>query len=192
MERTIVMIDGNYLRIEARKLKLEYFDHLKFVNDLLSKISKETNRIYKLIRVYYYDAPPLLDPKKLNEREIDFARKRQRFLDKLDQLPYFEVKLGRIQYKGRDKNGRLITTQKGVDVKMAIDLIAFADQRIADVIVLITGDSDLIPAIRVAKNKGINILLCTFFVKQPSLVNELVKSADFHFLLRSDLFTLYK
>ncbi|RKX42831.1 MAG: hypothetical protein DRP33_02610 [Thermotogae bacterium] len=105
MERTVVMIDGNYLRIEARKHHLEYFDHSKFASDLISKLNEETNKTYKLVRVYYYDAPPLLDEEKLDEREIDFAKKRQGFLDKLDQLPYFEVKLGRIQYKGRVKTG---------------------------------------------------------------------------------------
>ncbi len=194
MGKLIVMIDGNYLRMAAKRHGIEYFDHRFFVNKLKEKLSEMLGTSLRLLRTYYYDAPPFSDESKLKPKEIEFARRRQAFLDRLNQLDLFEVRLGRIQYKGRDEKGNLITAQKGVDVKMAVDIIEFAEHKTADYILLITSDSDLVPAIRVAKNKGVNVILGMFPPKHKhsKLVKELSDSADMRILFDDDMFSKYK
>lgn len=49
--------------------------------------------------------------------------------------------------------------QKGVDVKIGIDIVQLAFQRIANQIVLISGDSDFVPAAKVARREGVDFIL---------------------------------
>ena len=62
-------------------------------------------------------------------------------------------------FRGTDDAGKPIYVQKGVDIQFGVDLVLFsAKQQIAHA-ALIAGDSDLIPAINVAKNEGVLIHL---------------------------------
>jgi len=49
--------------------------------------------------------------------------------------------------------------QKGVDLRIGLDIARIALTKIADVVVVITGDSDMIPAFKFARREGIRILL---------------------------------
>ncbi len=49
--------------------------------------------------------------------------------------------------------------QKGVDIKIGIDIIHLAYKKLVDQIVLITGDSDFVPAAKVARTEGIDVIL---------------------------------
>jgi len=193
MWKSYIIIDGNYVRAESKKQfgKLS-FDYSDFVHNLVDYVKKQLNLDnLTLIRAYYYDSPPFSDPKVLKPHEKEFAKNRQRFLDKLRYLSKFEVVLGRIQYKGRNEKGHLIVTQKGVDVKMAIDLIDFAYR--ADYVILVTGDNDLVPAIKMAKQKtNANIILFYFENKKSRLLNELISEADFSFIINRELFQVRK
>lgn len=49
--------------------------------------------------------------------------------------------------------------QKGVDLRIGLDIARLALQHIVDVIVVVTGDSDLVPAFKFARREGIRIYL---------------------------------
>jgi uncharacterized LabA/DUF88 family protein len=49
--------------------------------------------------------------------------------------------------------------QKGVDTKMSLDIASLAYKRLVDRIVLITGDSDFVPAAKLARREGIDVIL---------------------------------
>jgi uncharacterized LabA/DUF88 family protein len=49
--------------------------------------------------------------------------------------------------------------QKAVDMKMGIDITAHALQRLADTIVIISGDADIVPALKLARRNGMIVLL---------------------------------
>jgi len=51
------------------------------------------------------------------------------------------------------------TTQKGVDIKFGIDIAALAYKRLVERVVLITGDSDFVPAAKVARREGLDVVL---------------------------------
>ncbi len=49
--------------------------------------------------------------------------------------------------------------QKGVDIKIGIDIASLALKKLADRIVLITGDADFVPASKLARREGIDVVL---------------------------------
>lgn len=49
--------------------------------------------------------------------------------------------------------------QKGVDMRIGIDMASLALKRLVDTIVLITGDSDFVPAAKLARREGVRVIL---------------------------------
>lgn len=54
---------------------------------------------------------------------------------------------------------KLDITQKGVDMKMGLDIASLAYGRYVDQIVMIAGDSDFVPAAKLARRNGIDFIL---------------------------------
>jgi uncharacterized LabA/DUF88 family protein len=50
-------------------------------------------------------------------------------------------------------------SQKGVDTKMSLDIASLAYKRLVDRIVLVTGDSDFVPAAKLARREGLDVVL---------------------------------
>lgn len=51
--------------------------------------------------------------------------------------------------------------QKGVDLRIGIDVARLALKRIVDTLVLVTGDSDFVPAMKFARTEGVKVYLET-------------------------------
>ena len=68
-------------------------------------------------------------------------------------------------------------TQKRVDMRIGLDIAAVALKRLAHTVVLVTGDADMIPAMRFARREGLRVGLCT--MGQPGIRRELRAHADF-------------
>ena len=101
----------------------------------------------ELVRVYYYNAP-------VNQQEVPEQYKRQQsFLSGIKRLPYYEVKLGRLV---RRPQGMV---EKGVDVKLATDMVAAGLRDRYDVAVLVSGDGDFADAVQVVKDAGKHVEL---------------------------------
>ena len=58
-----------------------------------------------------------------------------------------------------EKDFRLDIKQKGVDMRIGLDIASIAQKRQADQIVLIAGDSDFVPAAKHARREGIDFVL---------------------------------
>jgi uncharacterized LabA/DUF88 family protein len=70
----------------------------------------------------------------------------QKFHQALERLPRYEVRTGRLVRRGDEYE------QKGVDTLLSIDLVNLAASgKISDA-VLVAGDSDFMPAVKVAKD----------------------------------------
>jgi uncharacterized LabA/DUF88 family protein len=54
---------------------------------------------------------------------------------------------------------RLGLRQKGVDMRIGIDIASITLKQQADTIILVTGDSDFVPAAKVARREGVEFLL---------------------------------
>lgn len=51
--------------------------------------------------------------------------------------------------------------QKGVDMRIGLDIASLTMKRHADVIVLVSGDSDFVPAMKFARREGAQLFLVT-------------------------------
>lgn len=62
-----------------------------------------------------------------------------------------------VQVTARDLVPNL--TQKGVDMKIGLDVALLATKKIVDKVILITGDSDFIPVMKLARREGLKVYL---------------------------------
>ena len=100
------------------------------------------------MRVYYYNAP-------LNQEtnQMDY-KKQQAFFSRVRRLPYFEVKLGRLK-----KIPGASPIEKGVDVRLAVDMVSMGLKSQYDVAVLVSGDGDFSEAVQIVKDAGKHVEL---------------------------------
>ncbi len=99
-------------------------------------------------------------------------------LDELKKKKYFAIRLGEVSFRGwlvKPKklspggNQTSLTVesddlipniqQKGVDMRIGLDIAALTLKQHVDVIALVTGDSDFIPALKFARREGRQIFL---------------------------------
>ncbi len=66
--------------------------------------------------------------------------------------------------------------QKGVDMRIGLDIAALALKRFVNTIILVTGDSDFVPAAKLARREGIQFILDPLW--QPRKVDELLEHID--------------
>lgn len=71
---------------------------------------------------------------------------------KLDRAPGEKLEIGEGDLKPA-------ITQKGVDMRIGMDIAALTLKKQAQVIVLVTGDSDFVPAMKFARREGAQLFL---------------------------------
>jgi len=59
----------------------------------------------------------------------------------------------------KESDFRLDITQKGVDMRIGLDIASLAQKRLVEQIILIAGDSDFVPAAKHARREGIDFVL---------------------------------
>ena len=133
-------------------------------------------RNHRLLRVHYYDAHPL--PTSLDSAGPQPASNMKALHDELSRMPFVSLRLGelRLRKNRREvrgpipdpvngevtvKAGRLgpAIRQKGVDMRLGLDIAALTLKKQAEIIVLVTGDSDFIPAMKFARREGAQVFL---------------------------------
>lgn len=70
--------------------------------------------------------------------------------DLIGLLPKVKLRLGRLSYAGE---------QKGVDVRLGLDLALHGRARVADIVYLVSGDDDLTEAVEEAQGAGVQVRL---------------------------------
>ena len=142
-----------------------------------------------LYRIFYYDCPPVdknayhpLLKKSINLGKTDAYNWAINFFKELKHQRKFALRLGRmsenqiyynLKFDAVKKllNGTLSLEnltetdfainleQKGVDMKIGIDISSLAFKNQVDQIILISGDSDFVPAAKQARREGIDFIL---------------------------------
>lgn len=139
----------------------------------------------ELYRIFFYDALPL-DSKALrplNGGTEDFGTSSlksnmTRLFDGLKVQPFFAMRFGEVSFNGwtlkepllkRNMETERITitkddlkpnvSQKGVDMRIGLDMASLSLKKIADTIVLVTGDSDFVPSLKFVRREGSKIYL---------------------------------
>jgi uncharacterized LabA/DUF88 family protein len=143
-QRVIIFVDGsNFYHSLKKSFGSAKIDLLKFC----SFVSKGK----KLIAIKYYLSPlnQLDNPKNYAAQQL--------FLEKLKQLKIVSVFLGRLEK--RPDGGKV---EKGIDVKLAIDLFAGAVRGEFDEAILISNDADFVPAIQEVQALGKKVVNVSF------------------------------
>ena len=143
----------------------------------------------ELYRIFYYDCPPLgkklthpLTKKLVDLSKTPLYRWNTDFLDEMKKQRKVALRVG---FLSESKSNYVLTQdamkqlfngslkfedlqehhfvpdmkQKGVDMKIGVDIASLAFKKQVDRIVLIAGDSDFVPASKLARREGIDFIL---------------------------------
>lgn len=144
MEEVIaIFIDGSnlYHNLKNNCIKPK-IDFQKFIDKLAAG--------RKILRTYYYISP--LDQK----AELLAYKKQQQFFNTLRKIPYFDLKLGRLEKR------RTTYVEKGIDVNIAVDMIKHAHRKIYSTAILVNADADFVSAIEFVKELGCHVEVANF------------------------------
>ncbi len=174
-KKVAIFIDGGnfYQRIRQSGVfaKGTRFDYIKFAKFL----ARGGNVIY---RNYYIGIVRNHDKSDKSQKMVE---SQQKLLSGLENDGY-QVKRGRIVYDNKIR-------EKGVDVQIAIDLVIGAVEENFDIAVIVSSDTDLIPAVKYIRSKG-KIVEYVGFSSEPSL--GMIKESDYRILLSNDQLELFK
>lgn len=71
-----------------------------------------------------------------------------------------------------EKDFKLDITQKGVDMRIGLDIASLAERSLVNQIVMISGDSDFVPAAKHARRSGIDFILDPLWATVSDSLNE--------------------
>ena len=141
-----------------------------------------------LYRIFYYDCYPL-DKKyhnPINKRCVDFKQTdeyniKMDLFNALKRKRKVALRMGTLKDNGKwlirprvvkdlfdgktdfknlkEDDVYLNIKQKGIDMKIGVDIASLALKRFVDTIVLFSGDSDFVPAAKLARREGIDFIL---------------------------------
>ncbi|WP_187147812.1 NYN domain-containing protein [Heliomicrobium modesticaldum] len=150
-DKCAIFIDGGYLdKVFQDEFGSPRVDYLK--------LSKWLSRGTSIFRTYYYNCLPYQSNPPTTEESQRFSKK-QAFYGRLKQLERYEVRLGKLEFRGNRQDGTPIFVQKRVDILLGVDLALLAAKNRITHATIFAGDSDFLPAISVAKNEGVLITL---------------------------------
>jgi uncharacterized LabA/DUF88 family protein len=187
--RVAVLIDGGYFRkrfpVTFGPLPVNPEELASKVYGMALAHARGFENLY---RIFYYDCPPI-DKKAQNpvtKRPIDFSKTSRaiymnKFIEELKKKRKIALRLGHLSDFGewliRPRltkdiiNGKIDPTklnendvsyemkQKGVDMKIGVDIATLALKKLVGKIILVAGDADFVPASKLARREGIDFVL---------------------------------
>lgn len=147
-----------------------------------------TDRRGLLYRIFFYDAPPYegnaqrpVSRTNINYKTTDQAKFRHELFEELRKTRDVALRLGELSNARRwvmneDRQKALLRgiiavgdltdddfhydlKQKGVDMRIGLDIASLTLKQQVKVIVLVTGDADFVPAAKLARREGVEIIL---------------------------------
>lgn len=179
-----ILLDGGFLRrkLGTAKLHVDAAGISAFTTRISTLPCVADMRLH---RIYFYDAKPIegVSAVPLGGGQVDFganlvAARNKSLQALLFREPFFALRFGelvlegwRLKKKILNKTGPTIEIdssaiepnirQKGVDMRIGLDIASLALKKQVQVIVLVTADSDFIPAMKFARREGAQLFLIT-------------------------------
>ncbi len=143
----------------------------------------------ELYRIFYYDCPPIAKQiyHPLSKKSIDLGRSdkkvwAEQFFRELARKRKLALRMGELNDAATyynlkpevtkkildnkigitdlaEKDFKLSLQQKGVDMRIGLDIASMAYKQQVERIILIAGDSDFVPAAKLARREGIDFIL---------------------------------
>jgi Uncharacterized conserved protein len=149
-QRVIVYVDGFnfYYGLKTPKWKKYYWIDIVKLFEMFMRPNQE------IISVKYFSARPA---------DVGKSKRQDAFFQANKENPKFKLILGKYLYKTIEcfKCHNIIHTyeEKESDVRFATQIVADAYQKNCDVAIIVSADSDMIPAIELAKEAHIKVFI---------------------------------
>ncbi len=184
--KVALLIDGGYARAIVRERRLTYNP------DLIERMAQAATRAdEEVFRILYYDCLPYNGIQRLpvsgNEQRFDRSGE---WLHSLARRDLFAIRLGILKFRGfipknipigsrelTDDDFKPDFEQKGVDMRIGLDIANYANNRVIERLIVITGDTDCVPAFKHARKSGLQVVLVE--LSGSRLAPELREHADF-------------
>ena len=181
------MLDGGHLRVYAKKAHHAY--NPDYIEKIALACAAQGETIY---RVLYYDCAMFS-----GEVTLPVSGKKHQFtatdhwLHQLAGKELFAVRRGELKFRGfvpkkiplnpkralTDEDFKPQFEQKGVDMRIGLDMAIISATRSVERIVLATNDTDCIPAMKHARRSGMQVVLIELPGCRPA--PELLSHCDF-------------
>ena len=152
----------------------------------------------EIYRIFFYDCRPqikkLINP--VDGSSLDLAKKKtmqnnKALQDQLTRVDNFALRFGALRLPGDPLTQWKISPlkiksltkrqlrpsdlmpnfqQKGVDMRIGLDIASMASKQLVSKMVLITGDTDMVPAMKIARKEGVQVYLFVFDRVSPALI----------------------
>jgi len=177
------MVDGWFMRKRVYQTKAFFYNGSNIRKYCCSHL-RDDERIY---RIFYYDTNPLdkKGHNPISKSAIDFkttnvAVQQVKLLNSIRETPNFALRLGKTVWKNNEwvlspeklkellkktitindlteKDVTPLIQQKAVDMKIGLDIASIATKRLAGKLIIITGDADIVPALKLARQEGMQV-----------------------------------
>ncbi len=199
-----ILLDGGFVtkKLQEKLKQPAKADDVVALCDDIRSHAELSN--YELLRTYFYDAPPSqeslsfpISGETYHLAQTERAKHAQSLYDQLELRPGFALRMGetRLTPQGwilkpksvqqlskepralEDRDFRLDINQKGVDIRIGLDMARLALRDMVRAVVVVTADSDFVPAFKFVRREGVKVMLCTLGHKGAR--RELKAHADF-------------
>lgn len=204
-KKVAIFIDWDNYRQEleavTKKTGIKNFNYNKN-KDLLSSITYfVNNNEEELYRIFIYTAPPLSQGdivEELNRRKVSqeiiknvkqkynenktkydsIYNKARKFIDTIPLEEYVALRKGVLKISNICEDGTISINQKQVDMLIGLDIAQLSYENRVDKIILLSKDTDIKPAIKVARINGIHTVVACFEEYPAGIPKELKVHAD--------------
>ena len=189
MTTTAILVDGAFFLKRYRWTFGKGHGPQQVAKNLFTMCIKHLEERNDLYRILFYDCPPLSKKahNPVSGKAVDFSKTstytfRTQLHKELVRLRKVALRSGRLSEKtggwiikpyptkrilsGAVQPGDISendvecdVTQKGVDMKIGLDIASLAFKRLVGRIILVTGDADFVPAAKFARREGIDVVL---------------------------------
>lgn len=187
MIKIAILIDGGYLRAIAVKAGKQYDPSFIERFSLNCKAADE-----EILRILYYDCAPYEGRQRLPvSGQVHQFTSNDLWLVELSRKDLFAVRRGILKFRGfkprripmaagaplTDADFKPDFEQKGVDMRIGLDIANYSAHRAVDRILLISNDTDCIPALKHGRKAGLQIVVAE--LPTCSTAPELLSHSDF-------------
>jgi uncharacterized LabA/DUF88 family protein len=186
MKKIAILIDGGYLRaisVKAGKL---------YNPDFIEKFSGQCKAAdEEFLRILYYDCALYEGYQKLpvSGNVHHFTAANQWLVD-LSKRDLFAVRRGVLKFRGfkprnipinpqalTDADFKPDFEQKGVDMRIGLDIATYAENKAVDRVALVSNDTDCVPALKHGRRSGLQMIVIQ--LPNTTVAPELLAHVDY-------------
>lgn len=162
MSDSVLFIDGeNFLHKVEEVLKEAGIDKNRLELALidLEKLFKEPLKSFDISRKIFYVSRLHIHPE-TKKKSVELIKFQRKLRNNLINQGYEFVIAGNV--RAQKVGDKIVFREKGVDVKIGVDLVAFACDKRMETAILCSSDSDLQPAIAELKMRKVEVVYVGF------------------------------